>query len=204
MALLLAFSTFAVRTNAFVMRPANFASLTRSATALQESTEKAQEKELLPPKAVSDKVFATDNRPIILFDGVCNLCNGAVNLALDWDPKGKLRFAALQSNVGRSLLQANGRNGDDMSSIVLVTEDGAFIKSDAVLRISEALTPLSLLPLKPVSRLGRYVVPRFLRDIIYDGVADNRYDILGKQDQCRFDADGEYEDRFVNDELALR
>ena len=151
------------------------------------------------PSVVVQRVFATDKRPVILFDGVCNLCNGAVNLALDWDPKGKLRFSALQSNVGRALLQANGREADDISSIVLVKQDGAYIKSDAILRITEAFVPL-----KPAAVLSRYVVPRFLRDIIYDGVANNRYDIMGKQDQCRFDADGEFEDRFVDDDLALK
>jgi len=156
------------------------------------------------PTTVAKRVFATDQRPVILFDGVCNLCNGAVNLALDWDPSGKLRFAALQSNVGKALLQANGRASDDISSIVLVTQDGAFIKSDAILKITEALTPLKFLPMKPAARLGQWVVPRFLRDLIYDGVADNRYNLLGKQDQCRFDADGEFEDRFVNDDLALK
>eukprot|EP00553_Chaetoceros_curvisetus_P009211 CAMPEP_0204615948 /NCGR_PEP_ID=MMETSP0717-20131115/3307_1 /ASSEMBLY_ACC=CAM_ASM_000666 /TAXON_ID=230516 /ORGANISM="Chaetoceros curvisetus" /LENGTH=169 /DNA_ID=CAMNT_0051629009 /DNA_START=143 /DNA_END=652 /DNA_ORIENTATION=+ len=160
------------------------------------------EPELLDPKTTSRRVFETDTRPIILFDGVCNLCNNAVNLALDWDPKGKLRFSALQSNVGRSLLEANGRRADDISSIVVVTENGAYTKSDAILKITEELTPLPLLPLKPAAVLGRYVVPKFLRDIIYDGVADNRYDLLGKRDQCRFDADGEFEDRFVDDSLA--
>merc|ERR1740130_1691421 len=103
------------------------------------------------PKTVSSKGFSSqDKRPIILFDGVCNLCNTAVNLALDWDPSGKLRFAALQSNVGRSLLEVNGRNANDISSIVLVTKNGAYTKSDAVLKITEELTPFSsLLPLKP-------------------------------------------------------
>ena len=132
------------------------------------------------------------------------MCNNAVNLALDWDPKGKLRFSALQSNVGRSLLEANGRKADDISSIVLVTNDGAFIKSDAVLKITEELTPLSLLPLKPAAALGRYIVPKFLRDIIYDGVADNRYSIMGKRNECRLDSDGEFENRFVKDDIALK
>ena len=127
-----------------------------------------------------------------------------MNLALDWDPEGKLRFSALQSNVGRALLQANGKRADDISSIVLVTEDGAFVKSDAVLKITEELTPLSLLPLKPAAVLGRVLVPKFLRDIIYDGVADNRYDLMGKRNECRFDADGEFENRFVNDDIALK
>ena len=135
---------------------------------------------------------------------VCNMCNNAVNLALDWDPEGKLRFSALQSNVGRSLLEANGRNADDISSIVLVTQDGAFVKSDAVLKITEELTPLSLLPLKPAAVLGRFIIPKFLRDIIYDGVADNRYQVMGKRNECRFDADGEFDDRFVNDDIALK
>lgn len=125
-------------------------------------------------------------------------------MALDWDPKGKLRFSALQSNVGRALLEVNGRNNDDISSIVLVTANGAYTKSDAVLKITEELAPLQFLPLKPLGVLGRYLVPKFLRDIIYDGVADNRYDLLGKQDYCRFDGDGEFDDRFVDDSLAVK
>lgn len=130
------------------------------------------------------------------------MCNSAVNLALDWDPEGKLRFSALQSNVGRALLEANGRTADDISSIVLVTSDGAFIKSDAVLRITEELTPLSMLPLKPAAVLGRWVVPKLLRDVIYDNVADNRYQIMGKRNECRIDSDGAFEDRFVDDSVA--
>eukprot|EP00537_Pseudo-nitzschia_pungens_P004379 CAMPEP_0172363476 /NCGR_PEP_ID=MMETSP1060-20121228/6832_1 /TAXON_ID=37318 /ORGANISM="Pseudo-nitzschia pungens, Strain cf. cingulata" /LENGTH=170 /DNA_ID=CAMNT_0013086225 /DNA_START=797 /DNA_END=1309 /DNA_ORIENTATION=- len=159
---------------------------------------------LLDPKALSSRVFDTDQRPVILFDGVCNLCNNAVNLALDWDPEGKLRFSALQSNVGRSLLEANGRRADDISSIVLVTKEGAFVKSDAVLKITEELTPVSLLPLKPAAIAGRFLVPKFLRDVIYDNVADNRYQLMGKRNECRFDADGEFDDRFVHDDLALK
>ena len=134
---------------------------------------------------------------------VCNLCNGAVNLALDWDPQGKLRFSALQSNVGRSLLEANGRKTDDISSIVLVTKDAAYTKSDAVLKITEELTPIALLPLKPAAILGQMLVPKFLRDVIYDNVADNRYELMGMRNECRFDADGEFEDRFVDDAIAL-
>jgi predicted DCC family thiol-disulfide oxidoreductase YuxK len=159
---------------------------------------------LLDPKTVSSLVFANDRRPVILFDGVCNMCNSAVNLALDWDPKGCLRFSALQSNVGRALLEANGRKADDISSIVLVTEDGAYIKSDAVLKITEELTPVSLLPLKPVAVLSRWMVPKFLRDIIYDNVADNRYQIMGKRNECRLDSNGDFADRFIDDSIAMK
>ena len=159
--------------------------------------------ELYDPATINSRVFATDKRPVILFDGVCNLCNSAVNLALDWDPKGKLRFSALQSNVGRGLLRANVRNDDDISSIVLVTSDGAYTKSDAVLRIAEELTPLSFLPLKPAAAVSRALVPKLLRDILYDGVANNRYNIMGMRDECRLDFDGEFDNRFVDDLIAV-
>lgn len=154
------------------------------------------------PSIVSERVFATDKRPVILFDGVCNMCNSAVNLALDWDPKAKLRFCALQSNVGRALLQANGREADDISSIVLVTPEGAFIKSDAILKITEELTPRWLpVPLaKPAAIAG--FVPKFLRDLIYDGVANNRYSILGVRNECRFGDENEFATRFVDDSIA--
>jgi predicted DCC family thiol-disulfide oxidoreductase YuxK len=131
------------------------------------------------------------------------MCNSAVNLALDWDPRGKLRFAALQSNVGRALLQYHGRSADDISSIVLVTPAGAYIKSDAILGITESLNPLPMFPLRPFARLATSVVPQLLRDLIYDGVADNRYSIMGKRNECRFDADGAFTDRFVDDSLAV-
>jgi predicted DCC family thiol-disulfide oxidoreductase YuxK len=70
--------------------------------------------------APGDEYFQADSRPVILFDGVCNLCNGGVNFMLDWDRRGEFRLAALQSPAGRKLLQRSGRSPDDISSIVLV------------------------------------------------------------------------------------
>ena len=160
--------------------------------------------EIYDPETVHSRVFASDQRPVILFDGVCNMCNSAVNVALDWDSRGKLRFAALQSHVGRALLQKNGRNADDISSIVLVTSNGAYVKSDAILRITEELTPFALLPMRPVAALGRIFVPKILRDVIYDGVAGNRYRIMGKREGCRLDSDGEFEDRFIDDSISFK
>jgi len=164
------------------------------------------ELELDDPNSVSSRVFdGADQRPVVLFDGVCNLCNNAVNLALDWDPGARLRFCALQSSAGRSLLEANGRSADDISSIVLVTKnDGALVKSDAVLRITQELAPAPLLPLLPLATAGRVLLPRVLRDAIYDNVADNRYALMGKRNECRFDADGEFEDRFVSDDVSFK
>ena len=183
---------------AFVVSPTLRTGCTASSALFASSTPKS----IAPPSEVLNIVFKDDTRPIILFDGVCNLCNNAVNTAIDWDPNGRLRFSALQSNVGRSLLQAHGRAADDISSIVYVTPKGAYVKSDAILGITEELNPLPFLPLRPFAKLGQIIVPQFLRDLIYDGVADNRYSIMGKRNECRFDADGEFDDRFVDDKLA--
>ena len=91
---------------------------------------------------------------------------------------------------------------DDISSIVFVTQKGAYTKSDAVLGITEELNPLPFLPLRPFAKVATLVVPSFLRDLIYDGVADNRYSIMGKRNECRFDADGEFDDKFLDERLA--
>ena len=150
-----------------------------------------------PPAASrfdADALFASDKRPIILFDGVCNLCNGGVNLALDLDPPGRLRFAALQSPAGRALLVRAGRDPNDISSIVLVEETNAYVKSDAVLRIATYLEN----PLLPAAGTLGALFPGILRDAVYDVVADNRYDILGMKDECRL-GDDRFDDRFVSD-----
>lgn len=195
--ILLALSTFISKGSHGFQSSSRCALVKRSVTSL-ESTQSS----VSAPSVVLQRVFEQDSRPVILFDGVCNMCNSAVNLALDWDPSGKLRFAALQSKVGKNLLQAHGRNANDISSIVFVTPKGAYIKSDAILGITQELNPLPFVPLKPLALVGQYVVPQILRDAVYDGVANNRYGIMGKRDECRFDADGEFDDRFVDDNLA--
>ena len=147
------------------------------------------------PAASSDiasALFQVDKRPIILFDGVCNLCNGGVTLALDLDPPGNLRFAALQSDAGRALLKRAGRDPNDISSIVLVEENGAYVKSDAVLRIATYLEN----PALPAAAAFGMLFPNVIRDAVYDLVADNRYEMLGMKDECRL-GDDRFEDRFV-------
>mmetsp|Transcript_4479 Transcript_4479/g.7761 ORF Transcript_4479/g.7761 Transcript_4479/m.7761 type:complete len:212 (-) Transcript_4479:180-815(-) len=144
---------------------------------------------------VTDDVFKTDKRPVILFDGVCNLCNGGVNFALDHDKQGAFRFVSLQSKIGKSLLVRSGRAPGDMSSIVLCTHDGkAYFQSDAILRIAQGLDALAL---KGFGSLG-LVTPRILRDGFYELVAENRYR-FGETDSCRMDWDGEFDDRFIPD-----
>jgi len=157
-----------------------------------------------------DEAFSkTDSRPVILFDGVCNLCHGGVNFVLDTDntPDGALRFAALQSDLGRVLLERAGKKPDDISSIVLVECEGQsnnndkelkfYFKSEAVLRIGAKLGNFYGIPLSPFAKVANAFVPMFIRDKIYDTVAKNRYNLLGKKDECRFDADGKFDERFL-------
>ena len=143
------------------------------------------------PAAVHARAFAADRRPIILFDGECNLCNNGVNFILDFDSAARLRMAALQSDVGRSLLEHAGRRPDDISSIVLVEEGGHAVKSEAILRIGQLLD----MPFPVVCSL-LMTAPAILRDGAYDAVADNRYSVFGRSRECRL-WDDRYEDRFV-------
>jgi len=145
----------------------------------------------------SRALFASDDRGIILYDGVCNLCNGAVNFALTHDrdrARGSVRFAALQSSVGRALLEEAGRDADDISSIVYVEASGtAYAKSEAILRIARDLLGA---PLGGAASVAMWAVPRAVGDWVYDRVANNRYSILGRRDECRFGVD-EDDDRFL-------
>lgn len=140
-------------------------------------------------------VFSDDDkRPIVLFDGVCNLCNSGVNFAMDQDEKAKLRFASLQSRVGQSLLLRSGKSATDTSNIVLVTEDKAYFSSNAVSRICMELDSL---PLQWFGQLGQHTSP-WIRESLYKLVSKNRYQ-FGENDQCRMDYDGTYTSRFVSD-----
>ncbi|XP_050383695.1 DCC family protein At1g52590, chloroplastic [Argentina anserina] len=123
--------------------------------------------------------FEHDTRPIMLFDGVCNLCNGGVKFVRDNDRNRRMRFEALQSEAGRKLLQRSGRAPDDISSVVLVEKDRSFIKSEAVVKIMEHID-------LPFPQLAFFVqfVPLFIRDFVYDNVANNRYTIFGRSESC--------------------
>ena len=116
---------------------------------------------------------------LILFDGVCNLCNGAVNFIIDRDPDGYFRFAPLQSDVAQEHLAGTPAAGTTLDTIVLVENGTPYMRSTAALRIARRLTaPWPLLALF-------LAVPRPLRDAVYNGIARNRYDWFGRRDQCR-------------------
>jgi len=124
---------------------------------------------------------------IVLFDGVCNLCNGAVQFILARDPGARFQFAALQSETARRLLGTNA----SLESLALVEAGQVFRKSAAVLRIARKLRfPWTLLYVF-------VVVPRPARDLIYDWVARHRYGWFGKRDTCAVPTPGVRE-RFLD------
>jgi predicted DCC family thiol-disulfide oxidoreductase YuxK len=128
--------------------------------------------------------------PVVLFDGVCNLCNGLVGFLIPRDPEKRLRFAPLQSEAGRALLSQHGFPTDDLDTVVLVEGDRAYTKSDAAIRIGELLGwPYRL------ACLGRFC-PTAVRDRLYDAVADRRYDWFGRRDRCLV-PDDDVADRFL-------
>jgi predicted DCC family thiol-disulfide oxidoreductase YuxK len=115
---------------------------------------------------------------VVLFDGVCNLCNGWVRFVIARDPRARFRFASLQSSFGVEVLRRHCLAPDFLGSILLLERGVLFAKSDAVLRIAGGLRwPW---PLLAVFRL----VPRALRDVVYDWVARNRYRWFGKRESC--------------------
>ena len=120
-------------------------------------------------------------RPIILFDGVCNLCNSAVQWVIERDKEGRFDFASLQSQAARRELESVMRPEEIAAlpdSIVLVDSDGIHTRSAAALRIVRALGfPFALLGLG-------VVVPRAIRDTVYDWIARNRYRWFGRRDTC--------------------
>ncbi|CAO2815268.1 unnamed protein product [Amaranthus hypochondriacus] len=128
--------------------------------------------------------FDKDSRPIMLFDGVCNLCNGGVKFVRDNDRNRKIRYEALQSEAGKKLLRRSGRAPDDISSVVLVEKERSYIKSEAVLKIMEYID----LPFPQLAFFIKFV-PLFIRDFAYDNVANNRYTIFGKSESCEIYVD---------------
>lgn len=115
---------------------------------------------------------------IILFDGVCNLCNGAINFIIKHDPSAQFKFASLQGETGQRLLKNHQINSAETDSIVLVDGDRVSVKSSAALRIAKYLNkgyPLLF---------GFMIVPKFIRNAVYDYIARNRYKWFGKKESC--------------------
>ncbi|MBO0931764.1 thiol-disulfide oxidoreductase DCC family protein [Fibrella aquatilis] len=116
--------------------------------------------------------------PVLLFDGVCNLCNGVVQFVIRHDPAGRFRFAALQSEAGQALLQQCGLSTTQFDSFVYVKDGQFYTESTAALRVARDMGGAWAL------LWALMIFPRFIRDAIYRLVARNRYRVFGKQDAC--------------------
>ena len=126
---------------------------------------------------------------IVFFDGVCNLCQGSVRYLIKHDKKGVLKFASLQGNYAKDFV--NETEIQSMQSIIFFDGKILYKKSTAVLKLSSLLGGWHQLLL-----LG-YILPRFVREWLYNIVAKNRYSWFGKKDQCMLPSKG-FENRFLD------
>jgi len=119
------------------------------------------------------------NKKIILFDGVCNLCNSVVQFVIKHDKKDTFRFVALQSKLGQEILDHIGIDTKNIDSIVLYEPGVAYYyKSDAALQIAKNLD--GLFSLGTVFK----ILPAGIRNVLYDYIARNRYKWYGKKESC--------------------
>lgn len=116
---------------------------------------------------------------IVLFDGVCNLCNGFVNFIIDRDPKHQFSFGSLQSQKARVLLHDHPAVLSELNTVVLLEGSKLYTRSTAALRIARKLNggwPLLY---------ALIIIPSPLRDIVYDFIARKRYAWFGRREACR-------------------
>lgn len=140
---------------------------------------------------MSEAIEMKDNHDIIiLFDGVCNMCNSFVQFVIKRDPKGIFKFASLQSNTGSSILNQYGYR-KDLHSIVLIDGDTLYTESTAILHIISNLTG-------SVRILSLFkIVPKPLSDKLYQFGAKYRYQLFGKQTSCMIPTE-EIKSRFID------
>ncbi|MEZ4933573.1 MAG: thiol-disulfide oxidoreductase DCC family protein [Saprospiraceae bacterium] len=133
---------------------------------------------MLNPTSISpDLPIMHSSYPIILFDGVCNFCNDSVNTLIKLDKKGVFKFAPIQSEVGQRYLESFDYT-DDLSTVVLICDGRLYTKSDAALQT-----------FKHLGGWWRFlrvftIVPRPIRNAVYDFIAKNRYKWFGKKESC--------------------
>ena len=130
-------------------------------------------------------------QPIVLFDGVCNLCDGAVKFIIRHDKKKVFLFASLQSEAGQKILAQYNFPQDELNSFILIDKGKAYTRSTGALMVAKKLNGLW-----PV--LYSYIIiPAFIRDSIYNWIGTNRYKWFGKKDECMLPT-AELKARFLN------
>jgi len=132
----------------------------------------------------------TKNSKIILFDGVCNFCNSSVNFIIDRDKKDIFKFASLQSDFGQNKLKQFNLSSDNLSTLILISDNKYFTRSTAAIRIAKDLKfPYNL-------SYAFIIIPPFIRNFFYDIISKNRYRWFGKRDTCRIPSPKE-RDKFI-------
>jgi predicted DCC family thiol-disulfide oxidoreductase YuxK len=124
------------------------------------------------------KIIASVDRKIILFDGVCNLCNSSVQFIIKRDKSNRFQFASLQSSFAQSQLEKLGLDANEFYSIVLLTGNKVLLRSDAALEIAKDLS--GLWP----AFYAMKIIPRFIRDFFYNIISKNRYAFFGRREAC--------------------
>jgi predicted DCC family thiol-disulfide oxidoreductase YuxK len=119
-----------------------------------------------------------ENRYIIIFDGVCNLCNGWVNYIIKRDPEGVFSFASMQGAIAEELIAEHRGAGFDFDTILLIKNGVCHARSDAIMEITRELPRCRFL-----FRVLR-ITPKSIRDFFYNVTAKRRYRLFGKRDQC--------------------
>lgn len=129
--------------------------------------------------------------PLILFDGVCNLCNHSVQFVIEHDPNGRFHFASLQSEIGQQILAEHDLPKDEFDTVLLLQNGELLKRSTAALRIAAGLE-------RPYSWLHAFIwVPRPVRDFFYRIIANNRFRWFGKSETMCWVATPELRERFV-------
>jgi len=129
---------------------------------------------------------------LVIFDGVCNLCAKSVRFIMRHEKDQRLRFAPLQSATGARLMRELGLDPEDVKTFVLIADGRAFVKSDAAIHLARFLRG-------PWRLLGAIkIIPRPIRDWLYDVTARNRYRWFGRSDECTVPAP-DMRDRFILD-----
>ncbi len=119
-----------------------------------------------------------NSKPIILFDGICNLCDGAVQFIIRHDPNKKFLFTSLQSEAGQNLLKEYQSPVANFNSFILIQEGKIYDKSTGALKVARQIKGAW-------SWLYIFIIiPKFIRDAIYSLIAQNRYKWFGKKDTC--------------------
>lgn len=120
-----------------------------------------------------------EQQKIILFDGVCNLCNRSVIFILKQERRPVFRFASIQSEAGQELLKRHGLPADYAQAVLLIDSGNIFFGSTAALKIGQTLKlPWSLLA------VAGLIVPKLIRDWVYRQIAKHRYQWFGKREAC--------------------